>query len=197
MKSKGHFFSKRRSYNKKKKLTRKNKRKYKGGSSTHTLDQPDDKEKLRICEEELVKYKQAKEEQVLRFVIDDEAQIRADEAQKIRADESQIRADLVEQHESERSRLSLLLDLLKKDYGNAQEDINQLKANVVSLADANANLKQERVKSQGLEEENKTLREQIAVVLSYLDQVEPLSPTGLREGFVRSPAPTPSPRRGQ
>jgi hypothetical protein len=40
--------------------------------------------------------------------------------------------------------------------------------------EARESLKQERLKSAALEEENKALRGQVATVLSYLDQVMPM-----------------------
>jgi hypothetical protein len=144
----------------------------------------DDKEKLRICEEELVKYKQAERD----------------------AGDELVETSLL----ARGHHVVQLVRQVKQERAKSQRLDEENKFIRRGRRVERAGLVAERRKSQRLgstntayAEENKDLREQVATVLSYLDQVMPMSPAqgqpkrGQYEGFIRSPAPTPNPRHGQ
>jgi hypothetical protein len=253
MKSKEHFFSKRRSYNKKKKLTRKNKRKYKGGSSTHnTLEQSDDKEKLVVCPEDCepgdtiaieVDGEQVELEIPEGVAPGDafEVNFAEEEDSILRSPSSILSVDFSEDSEGEggeplsddKEKLRICEEELVK-YKQAERDAGDELVETSLLARGHhvvqlvRQVKQERAKSQRLEEENKFIRrrrrveraglvaerrksqrlgstnaayaeenkdlreqaaqqaEHVAKVLSYLDQVMPMSPA--REKAAREKA---------
>lgn len=252
MKTKRNFFSKR--MNNKKKITRNNKRKYKGGSSIYepesiynTLDPAEIysnearvlfnelnkcKENLRICEQELVKYKQISLEceennkelnrKIERMTVKGTIYTEPLSDEELEEDESgdtityqgieytiDLRDNTVYDDELQEigvwdgrnvkfinaATANIHLSKYHKTPAYLIKKLKQEKAKYKIIEEENKELREE---NKALHEEEGALREQIATVLSYLDQVMPESRNpGLREGFVRSPAPTPSPRHGQ